>query len=64
MTLSFKAKDNLNNEVRRILNMILDGGTVAIKDYCPRKDYSVDAPPFPANPDAVKYGAQADKILK
>lgn len=59
-----KAKDNWQNEVRRILNMNLDGGTVAIKDYCPRKDYSTEAPPFPANPDAVKYGAQADKVLK
>lgn len=59
-----KAKDNWQNEVRRILNMNLDGGTVAIKDYCPKKEYSAEAPPFPANPDALKYGAQADKIMK
>jgi len=59
-----KAKDNWQNEVRRILNMNLDGGTVAIKDYCPRKEYSAEAPPFPSNPDAVKYGAMADKLLK
>ncbi len=45
------------NEVARLLGENLQGGTVAIRDYAPRKEYDPENPPFPTVAAARGYGA-------
>jgi hypothetical protein len=50
------------NEVNRILGRPLQGGTVKIKDFAPKKEWDPANPPFPTNDEAKKYGASPDLV--
>lgn len=50
------------NEARRLLGHPLQGGTVSIKDFAPRKEWDAASPPFPTNDAAKKYGASPDLV--
>lgn len=57
-----QAKPTWANEVRSILGMNLEGGTVEIKDYAPRQYYDPSAPPFARLPAAQAYGASLGQV--
>ena len=59
-----KVADTWANEVRSILGMNLQGGTVAIKDYAPRQTYNPAAPPFATREQARMYGASPTEISR
>jgi hypothetical protein len=55
---AIKPKEGWENEVRRMLGQNLDGGTVAISGFAPRKNYDPSRPPIPTNESARGYGIQ------
>jgi hypothetical protein len=59
-----KVANTWANEVRSILGMNLQGGTVAIKDYAPHKIYNPALPPFATQANAKRYGASPVEVSK
>lgn len=57
-----KVEKTWANAVNRILGRNLSGGTVAIKDYAPKKEYDPAAPPFATRAEAAKYGASPSLV--
>lgn len=50
------------NEVNRLLGRPLQGGTVKISDFAPKKEWDGANAPFPTNDAAKKYGASPDLV--
>lgn len=57
-----KAADSWANEVRNILGLPLQGGSVEIKDYAPRQVYNPQLPPFATRPAALAFGASQAQV--
>ena len=57
-----KVEKGWENEARRLLGQPLQGGSVAIKDFAPRKEWDTENPPFPTADEAKKYGASPDLV--
>ena len=54
-----KVKEGWENQVRGILGLNLQGTSVKVSDYAPKKDYDPTKPPFATDEKAKKYGASA-----
>ncbi len=52
-----RVEEDWENEVRRLLGIDLQGGTVVIKDFAPKKVYDPNNPPFAVREEAKRYGA-------
>ncbi len=52
-----RAHPGWRNEVARLLGKNLQGSTLAIRDYAPKKEYDPENPPVPMVPEARSYGA-------
>ncbi|CAM2008861.1 hypothetical protein [Acanthopleuribacter pedis] len=57
-----KVEKTWENAVNRILGRNVSGGTVAIKDYAPKKSYDPVNPPFATREGAKQYGASAANV--
>ena len=57
-----KVKKGWENEARSILGMNLQGTSVKVNDYAPKKEYDPKKPPFASSDQSKKYGASAELV--
>lgn len=55
-------QNTLINDVRRIFRQNQDGGTVAIANFAPAMEYSLEALPLPTEAKAQPYGVQPNRL--
>ena len=61
---SINRQNTVTNDVRRILGMNQNGGTVEIANYAPLIKYDRTALPFPLEERAKSYGVQPESLWK
>lgn len=57
-----EAEKTVENDVRRILGLNLQGGTVQVSNYAPRMAIDAKALPFPQEEKAKAYGVRRDRV--